>query len=69
MSDKLKPCPFCGSDDCYFCEYEAEEGRNVLIECDDCGLIVHLNQVMPPEEAKPLLLERWNRRAEVKGDA
>ena len=58
MSEKLKPCPFCGSTDVHL------RGRIAFcITCDNCG---------GKGGGYPTIagaLKYWNRRAEVKGDA
>ena len=62
-SDRLKPCPFCGSD----AEFgEIGDGPDVgghFVQClnSRCGASSAL--VFPlKEDAKNMLLERWNRR-------
>ena len=57
---KLLPFPCCGGD----AEFAKEEGGGEYIECiaPNCHLSTAL--VYPAmDEAKPLLVERWNRRA------
>lgn len=57
---KLLPCPCCGGD----AEFAKEEGGGEYIECiaPNCHLSTAL--VYPAmDEAKPLLVERWSRRA------
>ena len=62
MSVKLKPCPFCGSNNVSLNHCGLEKGV-VFVMCNICCSFgpngVH------DEDAT----EKWNRRAEVKGDA
>lgn len=50
MSEKLKPCPFCGGDNARYVPDEATAG--VDVSCPDCGAIVSQNNIGD-----------WNRRA------
>ncbi len=61
---KLKPCPFCGSDDVYIRVHCNEEGEEVgaQIECHGCvSIYVHSEAINLKE-----LVSAWNRRADVK---
>lgn len=62
MSEKLKPCPFCGScDDLQFLDDNDYETVQVnCLECGTCG---------PEADTRREALDLWNRRAEVKDDA
>lgn len=59
MSEKLKPCPFCGGDDLRYMFY----GGCTVVHCAYCGIDGPVGA--DDDEAA----EKWNRRAEVKGDA
>ena len=52
MSDKLKPCPFCGGMNLYYAA-----GRFYAVECSDCGAKV-VGAFRTEEEAA----EAWNWR-------
>nr|DAF29333.1 MAG TPA: restriction alleviation protein [Caudoviricetes sp.] len=52
MSDKLKPCPFCGGMNLYYAA-----GRFYAVECSDCGAKV-VGAFRTEEEAA----EAWNNR-------
>ena len=54
MSEELKPCPFCGSDDVDLQCYE-DDGFHVV--CGKCG--GNMPGWDDPDEA----IEAWNRRA------
>lgn len=54
MSDKLKPCPFCGGMNLYYAA-----GRFYAVECSDCGAKV-VGAFRTEEEAA----EAWNRRVQ-----
>ena len=57
MTENLKPCPFCGSDNVYLrCDYQGI----LYIECSACRANTY---IYTPNEDKALLLQKWNRRA------
>lgn len=58
MTDKLKPCPFCGSK----ADFEPKEITfyGVWIKCPQCGIELH-NIYETREDAA----NAWNRRAEA----
>lgn len=72
LMGKIKPCPFCGcteieiaSDDRY---YNTHAGNGFMhFYCPDCKLDAwnFPDKDMPYEEAVELMLEKWNRRAQV----
>ena len=70
MSDKLKPCPFCGSED-----VELRDGClfNGAVHCNTCSADVVFAAVKSLSQGgdswKENCIAGWNRRAEVKGDA
>ncbi|MBR1437353.1 MAG: Lar family restriction alleviation protein [Synergistaceae bacterium] len=56
MSNKFKPCPFCGCDDIGIW-YDDEDFNGYQVYCESCGYMsIHYDT---PEEAR----EAWNRRA------
>ena len=57
MREKLKPCPFCGSTNLRYEQY-----GDVCIVCNDCGSFGAMGA--DDDDAA----EKWNCRAEVKGD-
>ena len=55
MSDKLKPCPCCGSENVHLYQANADKYRTYQIKCKKCGLRI----------SKPTRLEvteAWNKR-------
>ncbi len=82
MTEGLKPCPFCGSNDITDAHYEQ---LHYGYECDDCGaqsgwsdkyrtIEEECNDGSDPwfgegitlEQAKMQAVEKWNRRANDK---
>ena len=57
---KLKPCPFCGSDDVHFRIYRNEKYEEIgaQIECYDCLMIFVQAEAINRDE----LAQAWNRR-------
>ena len=56
-TDKLKSCPFCGSD-CIHVDvgiYNGKSHESVTIECEDCGA-----SIWGATEEKAI--DKWNRR-------
>ena len=54
-SDKLNPCPCCGSDNVHLYQANADKYRTYQVKCRKCGLRI----------SKPTRLEAteaWNRR-------
>lgn len=62
MSQKLKPCPFCGSDEIRREDFMSG-GELITLRCLNCGAIG------PIAYTPGAAFVKWNRRAEVKGDA
>ena len=62
MSDTIRDCPFCGS----HAKLESSDDDGEYIACQDaaCGASSNI-QYSIKEDGRPLLLERWNRRAEI----
>ena len=60
MNDKLKPCPFCGSEAKVVEEYDGMIGENVyFVECCNCRATFYNGNDNKIEEIK-----KWNRRVE-----
>lgn len=64
-SDRLKPCPFCGSAaEMDFVRSETEDPPDeggYFISCGECGASTNL-RFPCGEDPRPLLIEQWNRR-------
>lgn len=60
MSNDLQPCPFCGGTARF---NETEDGGH-FIECTKCRSSTCLRYSLM-DDAKPLLAESWNRRAQL----
>jgi Lar family restriction alleviation protein len=60
MSEKLKPCPFCGSSHVLAEDFEEFDMGMYWIRCGDCGAGCSTKDTT--EEA----IKAWNRRAEPK---
>lgn len=65
MTEKLKPCPFCGGEarvaHCITCGYDS-----YWVECAnriDCGC-----KVEPVTDVKAIAIMKWNRRANHERD-
>lgn len=71
MSEKLKPCPFCGGEKIYSREFRGilEDALTVLIYCAGCGAQLegtasHLEEDIRRAAAWEDATGRWNARAE-----
>ena len=72
MTDKLKSCPFCGSENIGTAKgyvsflLKKYRGNVRAIGCKDCGSVagVFNTFAMSVEEAERLAIESWNRRAD-----
>ena len=62
MSEKLKPCPFCGGEACWSW-YGGGRDRG-CIKCNGCWA----KSVLVEPERKSEAIAAWNRRAEVSDD-
>ena len=58
MSEKLKPCPFCGGEAEIWDSHPFEIGK--IIECQKCGVRFAIPWAVINTQAT----EAWNRRAE-----
>lgn len=62
MTDKTKPCPFCGSNKIslmvgeYFSSYEA------IIRCENCSALIRLRKPKA-DDADMAVRKAWNKRA------
>ncbi len=71
MSEKLKPCPFCGASgkenlNCLFFVNDPQENRRAQIYCLECGAegsIVTVEDNYSGSEVPEEALEAWNTRA------
>ena len=62
MSEKLKPCPFCGNKDVSVVNGDVYYGRrSAYVCCYKCG-------TRGPTGYNGDAVTKWNRRAEVKDD-
>ena len=62
MSDKLKPCPFCGGEAVLTNGWFSGERR---VECLDCGVMTKIEfSENPLVTASEQAIKAWNRRAE-----
>ena len=59
MRDKLKTCPFCGSEDIKMGETGNIFGVDNYIKCCTCGGKMQICEEYGEDE----LIKRWNRRA------
>lgn len=66
MSEQLKPCPMCGSAAHFFritdIDLREHGGEGICCDSQSCGLTTDLMWSLM-EDCKPLLAEKWNRRA------
>ena len=58
--NELKPCPFCGSDDVVFMQYEREVGLRWMVICCGCTACIAPGSAQEPHSVASL----WNRRKE-----
>ncbi len=56
--NKLKPCPFCGSEHIYVDGYEHGAGQRWRVVCLDCMAMVDKGTI----QLKYRAIEAWNRR-------
>lgn len=69
MTDKLKPCPFCGGRARVCGVFPMAAGGSFArcVRCDECGahggmFVVHAGSL--PDTARERAVEAWNKRAE-----
>jgi len=55
--DKLKPCPFCGSN----ASIKHNDQQYYWIDCDECGASTNM-MVSCMDDCMPLLINKWNHR-------
>ena len=71
MSEKLKPCPFCGASgkaniDCLYYIFDPKENRRAQFYCLACGAegpIVTVEDNYSGSEVPTEAIDAWNRRA------
>ena len=75
MTDKLKPCPFCGGTKLKLAKkttkYKGHEAYVASIRCNSChargGTVTNLTiPYAVKEDVEAIAIERWNRRAGAK---
>ena len=67
--DKLKPCPFCGTENFYITTFEQNGFDTVGIFCDVCKLTIILEENEregDSEQSRKKAVKAWNRRASDK---
>lgn len=69
MSNKLKPCPFCGSDVDFFIHLADDSGyTELIIDCKECSatmyILVYSDKEIDIEKAKEEMFTAWNTRVE-----
>lgn len=57
MSEELKPCPFCGSENLKAYGYSQHEADHAYCYCEDC------NTVGPSKSVLRKAIEAWNKRS------
>lgn len=71
MTDiKLKPCPFCGSNNLYFHGMDGPAHEWHFISCDDChaSIGLHVGFGDPNEDQLTELSKKWNTRTKETED-
>ena len=64
MNDKLKPCPFCGSE-AKLSDLDLDEvewGHPYYVTCTKC--LAKIESPVYGEKGSDIVVENWNRRAE-----
>ncbi|MBR0317201.1 MAG: Lar family restriction alleviation protein [Synergistaceae bacterium] len=62
MTEKLKPCPFCGNQDIhYYCYSDNNEENFYTVECHECGICIGIND--KKYKTKSEAIKAWNTRA------
>ncbi len=63
MYKKLKPCPFCGTEEPFMYGGDNDQREFVVgVECDGCGMTFKFPPLMSFSEATEL----WNKRVDTK---
>lgn len=71
MNEKLKPCPFCGSDKVKLIKkrtvYKGNKAYVASVRCNCCnargGTVLNLTIPYAGKDAEAIAYERWNRRS------
>lgn len=68
MSEKLKPCPFCGGDALLFLQCRngipsGDVGTEAIIQCNECNAKI-TRWALKKNWAKKSVIDAWNGRAE-----
>lgn len=65
MSEELKPCPFCDSEDVFLARNGGDSELLGFVSCSKCmadGPIIYV-EGRAPREHEALVIEAWNTRA------
>jgi len=67
MNGKLKPCPFCGSEDVEAIGFAIDFSTRPHIRCNDCGVDVYdAPNISPIRHRNDSMMQAWNTRANDK---
>jgi len=58
---KLKPCPFCGSEDIEVIDNSTDDEEDYILQCNGCDTAVIASNECMPEDLVGLI-RHWNRR-------
>lgn len=58
MSDKLKPCPFCGGEVKLVTDFSQNKDHVYCFECTECGALVYMDDLIDKDKS----IEAWNTR-------
>lgn len=64
VSDRVKPCPMCGSKRIYVDEPEYNVLFSVRIQCADCGLSGFKNFTYKAKNPIEQMIDYWNTRSD-----
>ena len=59
MSEKLKPCPFCGGQVKLVVDFPQTKDPVYCFECEDCGALVYMDDLIDKDKS----IEAWNKRS------